>query len=526
MSEPVKTLSALDAELTLEMGGFFGDPMGWVMYAFPWDTDPSLQLVELAEPWATKYGLRYGPDKWACEFLEDWGAEIRKNGFDGKTPVPAIQMAVSSGHGIGKSTLTSWIILYIMSTRPYCKGTVTANTAEQLSAKTWSELGKWWKKCVTRHWFEYTNGKGNMMLYRVDEKESWFCKGTTCREENSESFAGQHAANSTSFYLFDEASAIPDIIHEVAEGGLTDGEPMWFMFGNPTRNSGRFAKSFKALRHRWKTYRIDSRSVAITNKEKLEEWRTDYGEDSDFFKVRVKGEFPSIGDMQFIGEADVDNAVAMEARSDIHNPLIMGVDVAAAENSDQFVLYFRKGLDGRSIPPLKFRNDGTDPSFTMTICGHIAQHAAGSDHTHREEVDAIFVDVGGMGWPIVHELRRLGLSPTPVNFGGKSTGEKQYANKSAQMWGNMRDWLRQGGAIVDDKELRDDLTGRMYGYDKDNCYMMEKKKDMKARGLASPDTADALALTFAYRVGPKTAGIASASGMGNSQPAPEFDAFS
>lgn len=517
MAEAPRTLLDPDTLLAQDMGRFAEDPMGWVMYSFPWATDSAIQMVKLQEPWRSRYGCEWGPDVWACEFLDQWGEEIRKRDFDGKTPVDAIQMATASGHGIGKSTLTSWIILFIMSTRPFCKGTVTANTAEQLSAKTWAELGKWWKKCITRHWFEYTTGKGNMMLYHTDNKESWFTRGATCREENSEAFAGQHAANSTSFYVFDEASAIPDKISEVAEGGLTDGEPMWFQFGNPTRNTGFFARCFKELRHRWITRRIDSRSVAITNKEKIAQWVKDYGEDSDFVKVRVRGDFPSVGDMQFIGEAEVDAAEAAEARSSLHNPLIIGVDVAAAEHADQFVIYFRKGLDGRSIPPIKMRNNGNDPMFTMTLCNVIAEHAKGSVYTNREAADAIFVDCGGPGWPVIHKLRELNLNPMPVNFGGTSS-EKQYANKAAQIWGNMRDWLREGGAIPKDKELRDDLTGRMYGYNKDNQYVMESKRDMKARGLASPDVADALALTFAYPVAPKDT-----ISVGTTQAAAEFD---
>lgn len=546
------TLLDPDSRLAEEMGEYFTDPMGWVMFAFPWDEDTSIQIVDwesetkfvnpvtgevfnerpappinavtykdLMQPYREKYGVRYGPDYWACQFLESWGRDIEARGFDPDNPLPvdAIQKAVASGHGIGKSTLSAWIILFIMSTRPFCKGTVTANTSEQLQAKTWAELGKWWKKCITKEWFEYTSGRANMLLYHKRWKESWRCQGQTCREENSESFAGQHAANSTSFYLFDEASAVADVIWDVAEGGLTDGEPMWFVFGNPTRNTGRFSKCFKELRHRWDNIRIDSRRVAITNKAKIAQWVADYGEDSDFVKVRVRGDFPSVGDMQFIGETEVDDAIRRAPQSGLHNPLIMGVDVAAAEHADQFVLYFRKGQDGKTIPPLKFRNTGVDKMFTMTICGHIAEHARGSNHTHREAVDAIFVDCGGPGWPIIHELRRLGLNPIPVDFGGASS-EPQYANKSAQMWGNMRDWLREGGSLADDKELRDDLTGRMYGYNKNNQYVMESKKDMRERGLPSPDVADGLALTFAYPVAPKNS-----TPLGTTQAQADFDPF-
>lgn len=278
--------SEFEAMLADDMGRFFYDPLGFVMYAFEWG--------------AGELDGFDGPDEWQKEFLTDWGEAIRTNNFDGVKPVEAYRCATSSGHGIGKSALTAWVILYIMSTRPFCKGVVTANTSEQLRTKTWGELGKWKKRCITGHWFEYNNGKGNMNIYHVDHMESWRCDGQTCREENSESFAGLHAANSSPFYIFDEASAVPDKIWEVAEGGLTDGEPFWFAFGNPTRNTGRFRECFRKFKHRWRRKQIDSRLAKMTNKELIEEWRNDYGEDSDFFKVRVRGLFPSASDLQFI----------------------------------------------------------------------------------------------------------------------------------------------------------------------------------------------------------------------------------
>lgn len=122
--------------------------------------------------------------------------------------------------------------------------------------------------------------------------------------------------------------------------------------------------------------------------------------------------------------------------------------------------------------------------------------------------DAIFVDEGGVGGGVVDRLRQLGVPVTGVNFGARpdsgmlqelgGLGER-YANKRAEMWGSLREWLRRG-AIPKDQELQDDLTGVEYGYNSDNAIQLERKEDMKKRGLSSPDVADALALTFAYPV--------------------------
>ncbi len=153
--------------------------------------------------------------------------------------------------------------------RPNAQGTITANTITQLDTKTWAAIQRWTKLCLTAHWFTVNSER----LYRTGSKESWFCAKQSSKEENSEAFAGQHAADSTSFYIMDEASAIPDPIYEVAEGGLTDGEPMIFLFGNATRNTGNFHKAcFGSMQHRWTPMIIDSRTSRFTNKQQLAEW--------------------------------------------------------------------------------------------------------------------------------------------------------------------------------------------------------------------------------------------------------------
>lgn len=473
--------------LTEDMGRFFYDPLGFVMYAFPWETDPSIQMCELSFKYQLKYGSKYGPDDWACEELERWGNAIKVNKFDGRTAVPTYRSAVASGHGIGKSSFTAWAVLFVMSTRPHCKGVVTANTSDQLKTKTWGELGKWKKKCITGHWFEYNNGKGNMNIYHLENKESWRCDAQTCREENSESFAGLHAASSSPFYIFDEASAVPDKIWEVAEGGLTDGEPFWFAFGNPTRNTGRFRECFRKFRQRWQNRHVDSRTVKITNKILIDEWEKDYGADSDFFKVRVKGVFPQQSIKQFIGEDLVEAARHRHLRKNQYDfaPKIITVD-PAWEGDDSIEIGLRQGLAFeilRSIP----KNDN-DVVIANLVANLEDQHKA----------DAVFIDAG-YGTGIVSVGRTLNRDWQLVWFGGAAL-DPGFANKRAEMWGLTKKWLQEGGAIPDDDELCSDLTGPETVPRIDGKVQLEAKKDMKARGIPSPNKGDALALSFAYPV--------------------------
>tara|TARA_R110000737_G_scaffold236689_1_gene249090 strand:+ start:405 stop:1925 length:1521 start_codon:yes stop_codon:yes gene_type:complete len=464
----------LELMLADECAQFYSDPYGWAMWAFDWDHG------ELA-------GFT-GLDDWQRDYLIDIGNEVKARGFNGVSPVDPIRNATASGHGIGKSAVTAIVILWIMSTRPHAKGIVTANTGEQLRTKTWAELGKWRTRCIVGHWFEYNNGKGSMSLYHKAWPESWRVDAQTCREENSEAFAGLHAANSTPFYVFDEASAVPDKIWEVAEGGLTDGEPMFFVFGNPTRNSGEFRECFRAKSKIWNTRQIDSRSAKMTNKRLINQWIDLYGEDSDFVRVRVRGTFPRGGDMQFIPSDYVFDAMQRgPGRYLGDDPLILGIDLARGGGDDCF-LQFRRGKDAKSekvyrIPAEKSRDSMRVVSLITTVL-------------ERHKPDVTFLDEGGLGGPIVDRLSQLGYHVIGVNFGSDADDKKHYRNKVAEMWVRMRQWLQDGGSIPNDNDLEMELTTREYDHNDKDQLVLERKRDMKK----SPDWADALSLTFAYHV--------------------------
>jgi hypothetical protein len=492
MFEPKQTFNA-ETELAFDMGRFYDDPLGFVMYAYPWSTDPALQVVELQSPWNLIYDSKYGPDKWACEMLDAIGAQVREHAFDGVHAVDAIREAISSGHGIGKSALVAWLVDWIMSTRPNCHGTVTATTSDQLSSKTWAEIAKWTKKCITSHWFDVTTGKGAMRMKHKQFPESWFCAAQTCQEENSEAFAGQHAVDSTSFYIFDEASGVPPKIWEVSEGGLTDGEPMWFAFGNPTRNTGTFAECFGKSRHRWNNRHIDSRSVQITNKKVIQEWIDDNGIDSDFVKIRVRGVFPSASSQQFIGRAEVDAAQQRPLLPErfVGRTCAVGVDVARF-GDDNSVIRTRVGRDARSIPAKKFR--GLD---TVQLAARVSAHLAELRLLGLNPV--LFVDGGGVGGGVVDQLRLLKHDVIEVNFGSSAVDSRRYKNKRAEMWGALKEWLPIG-CLDNDEMLATDLTNVEYSFTLAEQILLQSKKEMKALGLPSPDDADALCLTFAMPV--------------------------
>jgi len=493
-----------DEQLADTLSEFYADPLGYVMFCFPWDTEQSIQQVPLPKKYKGRFDSQWGPDEWACAFLDEWAEEIKARGFDGKNAVQPIQFATASGHGIGKSVLVAWICHFIKDTRPFCKGTVTANTAEQLRGKTWAEVGKWHNLSLTKEWFTYSSGRGAMALRHKKYPQEWKIEAQTCREENSEAFAGQHAANSTSFYVFDEASGVPDKIYEVREGGTTDGEPMVFDFGNPTRNSGRFYEHCRGrFKHRYNVRAIDSRSVAITNKERIQQWVDDYGIDSDFVKVRVLGQFPSAGSLQFMSSEQVKLAMDREIAQDRHAPLVIGVDVARF-GDDETVILPRLGFDCRSFPARRYKGIDTVQTTNRVI------ECINDFRSMGIEPSAVFVDGGGVGGGVIDQLNSLGHNVQEVQFGGGATDTKTYRFKSDEMWGNLRKAVPKLAlprmADPNGTDLLTQLTQREYGYTlAGNKIHLESKKDMKDRlgsDNGSPDIADALALTFASEVAP------------------------
>lgn len=469
----------VELQIAEQMARYYDDPLGFVMFAFPWG-EPGTSLAHFPD----------GPDEWHRKMFLSLAEHVKKNiplKLSGQHQIPW-QSAVASGHGIGKSAMVAWLILWLMSTRIDCRGVVTANTAEQLQTKTWPELAKWHQLAIHKQWFKWTATQFYYALYPEDRRKNYCFDAITWSEERTEGFAGLHNAQSAAVMIFDEASAIPDKLREVASGAMTDGEPFLFAFGNPTRNQGWFFDAFNKYRTRWWTLNVDSREVRITNKAYLNELVETYGEDSDYVRVRIRGHFPSHGSAQFIPPEVVTAAVTRELFPDSGAPLLLGVDVARF-GEDRTVLLLRQGRDARSFPLQKF--NGLD---TMQVAAQVVETI------NVWNPKKVFVDVGGPGAGVVDRIRQLGYKVFGVDFGSRPDDTRRYVNKRTEMWGKMREWLLEGGGIARDPELEIDLLGPNYAFSDKQQLKLERKEDMKKRGLSSPDIGDALALTFAASV--------------------------
>lgn len=448
-----------------------------MLWAFPWKVP------------GTALASEDGPEDWQRAQLERIGEKLR-TGFPAGDALAeylgaVVEEDISAGHGVGKSALVSWLILWAISTHPDTRGVVTANTETQLQTKTWAELGKWHNLFTARELFRFTA----TAICSVDKKHerTWRIDAIPWSEKNPEAFAGLHNQGKRILVIFDEASAIADIIWETTEGALTDRatQIIWCRYGNPTKTSGEFhRRCTKPRRNRY--HRVDGRTVRFTNKAQIQAWIDEYGEDSDFVRVRVLGKFPRAGASNFVSPELTE--AARRRRVPRHSweamPRILSCDPARF-GDDWTIITLRQGLKVHFQQGL-MGFDGVE------VGGRIAELCK-----QIPNIMCIVYDAIGNGADLDSTLRRIPGLPQllPIMWGIPASDDKQYFNQRAEAWGRMRDWLKDG-EIPDDDELCDQITGLDYAYDNAYRIQLESKKDAKKRGIPSPDKADSLALSM------------------------------
>lgn len=441
--------------------------------------------------WA-EVAWRWGEGELAGKDIRVWQAEvldtIAEHLANPATRYTPLRIAVASGHGIGKSAgmgmLSNWAMSCWRGARIVC----TANTENQLRTKTSPEIGTWFKRSISAPLFSVDTMS---IKLRDATDDAWALDFAPWSENNTEAFAGLHAEGRLVMLLMDEASAISDKIFEVAEGALTDENTIliWVVFGNPTRNTGRFRECFRRFRRYWKTWQIDSRTVEGTNKQYLQSLVDMYGEDSDRVKVRVRGIFPSASSRQLIPSPVIDTARGRHLPPSAYDfaPVILTCDPAWT-GDDDLVIGMRQGLKADILEVIP-KNDND-----FEIAGRLARYE------DKLNAAAVFIDFG-YGTGIKSAGDTMGRHWELVNFGGKAP-EPGYQDMRAYMYDKMLDWLEKGGAIPDDQVLCDEMQAIETLPTLDGRLKLMSKEDMrKADGdVNSPDRADCIALSFARPV--------------------------
>ena len=461
--QPINT----EEEMQAACVRFADDPLGFTLWAYDWGHGA------LSE-WD-------GPDWWHKEVFQ-----CIKEYLQNDDPLP-LRIAIASGHGAAKTAFVAWMNMWFMSCRPHPQVVTTANTETQLNTKTWRELAKWHKLAANKDWFTWTATS----FYLNAHQETWKANAIPWSENNTEAFAGTHEENV--LVQFDEGSKISDKIWEVTDGVLTTRKNIWIVYGNGTRNVGRFYDCFHKNSKFWRTWQIDSRKCkasTLLGTGYLESLITQYGgEDTDQARVRVRGLFPRTATRQLISTEAVEKCQKFEAEGWEMQPKVMGVDIARfGENSSAICI-----RQGRKVYPIEVL-----PKQDLMATSHYV-----AEVIKRERPIQVFVDGSGIGAGVVDRLRQLNFPVIDVN-GGNSSLNPRFLNKRAEMWWETKEFIEAGCELPPDGEtrptLKEELTCIEYDFTDKGRIRLDRKSDVMEEFGFSPDKADALVLTFSYPI--------------------------
>jgi hypothetical protein len=404
--------------------------------------------------------------------------------------------SVRSGQGVGKTALEAVLVIWFLCCRPNPKVIATAPTKQQLYDVLWAEIAKWLNSSKVKNLLIWTKTK----VYMVGHEDRWFATAKTATKP--ENMQGYH--EDYMLFLVDEASGVADNILEAILGTLTGDDNKLLMCSNPTRTSGVFFDSHNRDREHYKTHKISSRNSKRTSKENIAMLERKYGKDSDVVRVRVDGEFPKAEADTFIALEIAELATSCKV-DPVGEVLHLGVDVARF-GDDETVIAPRIG--GKCFDLHCYSKQDT-----MVTAGCVLAIAGQFREVRPDIIQVqIKVDDDGIGGGVTDRLNEIILEQglpyvvIPVHNGGKADDD-HYENKGTECWSIARELLQQNfseymqgqPAIIElpnDEKLINQLTTRKYRMTSRGRLALERKEDIKKRGLQSPDRADAVVLSL------------------------------
>lgn len=306
----------------------------------------------------------------------------------------------------------------------------------------------------------------------------------TARREQPEAFQGQHSDNL--LFIVDEASGVDDIIFETGQGSMSTPGAKTVMTSNPTRTSGYFYESHHRMRRFWATMKVSCEESSRVSPSYIEEMAEKWGKDSNIYKVRVLGEFPSTEDDAVIPLELVEAAVGRDVE-EVGGAIVWGLDVARFGDDASALAKRRSNVVLEPVRTWK----GKDLMQTTGIVVREYEDAL-------EKPAFIYVDSIGMGAGVVDRLCELGLPAVGVNVSESAAVGDRYMRLRDELWFTVKEWLAQRDSrLPKDEGLLGELTSPKYNFTSSGKLKVEGKDQMKARGVQSPNKADALCLTFA-----------------------------
>lgn len=433
------------------------------------------------------------PDAWQVDALNAIGG----------LPNPRRRLGMRACTGPGKSTVLAWIgwhRLFCFADRgEHPKGAaISGEGRDNLRDNLWAELSKWQQRSeILKSVFTWTKEQ----IFAKDHAETWFLSARSYAKDADAEAIGRSLSGLHSrfpFALLDETGDMPLAVGQKAEqiftGGVVDG--LIAAAGNPTSTTGLLYHICVAARGQWAIITITSdpddpkRTPRVDIEHAREQIRL-YGRDNPWVMATILGEFPKVGFNTLLSLDQVELAMSKHFREDAYNwsQKRLGIDVARF-GDDRTVIFPRQGL--AAFKPVEMRN-----ARTNEIAARVSQ-AKTRWNSELELVDGS----GGYGAGVIDALIQAGYSPLEINFSGAAI-DPRYFNKRSEMWFEMAEWVKRGGALPKQPELVRELTSPTYTF-QNGKLRLEEKDQIKRRLGFSPDYADALVLTFALPDMPAT----------------------
>jgi hypothetical protein len=395
-----------------------------------------------------------------------------------------LRIAIRSGNGVGKTGFLAIVILWFMLTHYPCKIPVTANSQSQLFDVLWSELATW-HRCLKPEFRRLIIIKSDRAELVADPKNS-FAVARTARREQPEALQGFHAKNI--LFVIDEASGVDDLVFEVAQGSMSTPGAITIMTGNPTRARGYFFDAFHGQRERWRLFHVPCAASRRVAPQYAQEVADRFGIDSNIYRVRVLGEFPTSDEDVLIPRHLLEAATRRDVMPT--GPEIWGVDVARF-GDDRSTLCKRRG--NTITEKVKWWRNKDATQLAGIINGEYI--------LAKSKPAEICVDTIGVGAGVYDYLRNeYELPVRGVNVAERPAIEdKKFDRLRDELWFKMKSWFDGLDVhIPDDGDLMDEIAGIRYDFSRTTMRLkIESKDSMRARGDRSPDLAEALLMTFA-----------------------------
>ena len=421
-------------------------------------------------------------------------------------------VAVRSGHGIGKTTLDGWLINWWLDTRGKI-APITGAGGDQLSDIVWPKVVE-----TNRRKWEWIGRQYEITSEEIrckDKAEVWKGVLRTARADNDDALQGFHDC----MFFIDEGSGVRDGIFEVASGAMGDPGAFGFMTGNPTRLDGYFYDIFhkpsfwycmnfsseKSIAEKEYSYKFvdamgDIRTITTHGRQTMkwiEDMRKTYGLNSNTYRVRVLGEFATLGQDLVVEERWLENVFDKTREWDgkKKGKRRLGID-PAWEGEDDTAFVIREGIEILYVKVIH----GNDPYEVAEIAKLLFK---------EWDCDDICVDTIGVGAGVYSNLlhaeengRRYPVVQVVVSESAPDDSDGKYKLLRDLLWWRARKFFRTKpvrfrGSEIDPLwvQLKNEMKSPSYKIESGKI-KVESKSDMKKRGLRSPNIADALNLTF------------------------------